>query len=167
MVYHSRTFVVDWHDGRTDLSVGSRGGDKRDYIHQKSSVDNAVPPLFVHGCKSQYGRGSMQHLTQSPTGPGHFLEVRKMLPILTAVSSDHPSFHGVALSLPGFGFSEAPEKKGFAGPRFAEVCTLNIGNGRYVERLSSQVGNKLMLALGYEEYDLSAHILPYELRLRR
>lgn len=55
-------------------------------------------------------------------GPGHFLEVRKMLPFLTAGSPDHPAFHVVAPSLPGFGFSEAPGKPGFAGPQYAEVC---------------------------------------------
>ena len=56
-------------------------------------------------------------------GPGHFLEVEKMLPLLTASSPDHPSFHVVAPSLPGFGFSEAPKKPGFAGPQFAEVLS--------------------------------------------
>ena len=64
-------------------------------------------------------------------GPGHFLEVRKILPLLTASSADHPSFHVVALSLPGFGFSEAPHNKGFAGNQYAEVghrtlCVLQI-----------------------------------------
>jgi len=38
------------------------------------------------------------------------------------------------LGLPGFGFSDAPRKPGFDIPQFAEV------------------GNKLMLALGYNEY---------------
>ena len=54
-------------------------------------------------------------------GPGHFLEVEKMLPLLTANSPEHPSFHVVAPSLPGFGFSEAPKKPGFKGPQYAEV----------------------------------------------
>ncbi len=42
-----------------------------------------------------------------------------MLPLLTA---GNPSFHVVALSLPGFGFSEAPSKKGFRINQYAEVC---------------------------------------------
>jgi hypothetical protein len=54
-------------------------------------------------------------------GPGCFLEVRKILPLLVAESSDHPSFHVVAVSLPGYGFSEAPKKKGFAMSQYAEV----------------------------------------------
>ena len=47
--------------------------------------------------------------------------MRKMLPLLTAAGEDHPSFHVVAPSLPGFGFSEAPSKPGFKGPQYAEV----------------------------------------------
>ncbi|OJT04975.1 hypothetical protein TRAPUB_4223 [Trametes pubescens] len=87
------------------------------YVHKKSEVtENAVPLLFIHGW------------------PGHFLEVRKLLPLLTAGKPDQASFHVVALSLPGFGFSEAPKKKGFASKQYAEVA------------------NKLMLSLGYEDY---------------
>lgn len=44
-----------------------------------------------------------------------------MLPLLTADGQDHPSFHVVAPSLPGFGFSEALHKPGFKGPQYAEV----------------------------------------------
>jgi pimeloyl-ACP methyl ester carboxylesterase len=73
-------------------------------------------------------------VTTLPIGPGNFLEVRKILPLLIAESPEQPSFHVVALSLPGFGFSEAPKKRGFTLDQFAEV------------------GHKLMLALGYDEY---------------
>ena len=44
-----------------------------------------------------------------------------MLPLLTVGGKDHPSFHVVAPSLPGFGFSEAPSKPGFKGPQYAEA----------------------------------------------
>ena len=44
-----------------------------------------------------------------------------MLPILTAGVDDYPGFHVVAPSLPGFGFSQAPNKPGFKGPQYAEV----------------------------------------------
>lgn len=57
-------------------------------------------------------------------GPGDFLEVRKILPLLTANTGDHPSFHVVAPSLPGFGFSEGAKKPGFAGRQYAEVPRL-------------------------------------------
>jgi hypothetical protein len=52
------------------------------------------------------------------------LEVRKILPLLTATSSEHPSFHVVAVSLPGFGFSEGPKQKDFAAEQYAEVTLL-------------------------------------------
>lgn len=54
-------------------------------------------------------------------GPGSFLEVRKILPLLVQGSADHPAFHVVAYGLPGFGFSEAPKKKGFTEKQYAEV----------------------------------------------
>ncbi|KAK7439024.1 hypothetical protein VKT23_017730 [Stygiomarasmius scandens] len=88
------------------------------YVHKKSEVEGAVPLLFVHGW------------------PGSFADVRKILPLLVKASPDgkFPSFHVVAISLPGFGFSDAPKKSGFIHDYHAEV------------------GHKLMLALGYNEY---------------
>ncbi|KDR82898.1 hypothetical protein GALMADRAFT_134434 [Galerina marginata CBS 339.88] len=99
-----------------DIEVEGHGVLNVHYVHQKSDTVDAIPLLFVHGW------------------PGSFLEVRKILPLLVAASPEHPSFHVVALSLPGYGFSEAPKKKGFELTQYAEV------------------GNKLMLALGYDEY---------------
>ena len=99
-----------------DVAVRGFGELNVHYVHKRSACADAVPLLFVHGW------------------PGSFLEVRKILPLLTEVSPDHPSFHVVALSLPGYGFSEPVLKPGFAGPQYAEL------------------GNNLMLALGYNEY---------------
>ncbi|KAF9453152.1 alpha/beta-hydrolase [Macrolepiota fuliginosa MF-IS2] len=99
-----------------DIEVEGFGSLNVHYIHKKSSVPTAIPLLFVHGW------------------PGSFLEARKILPLLVQDSPEHPSFHVVAISLPGFGFSEAPKKRGFAIGQYAEVS------------------HKLMLALGYNEY---------------
>ena len=61
-------------------------------------------------------------LIATPTGPGHFAEVRKILPLLVAPAEvEAPAFHVVAPSLPAFGFTSAPKKKGFAGAQYAEV----------------------------------------------
>ncbi|KAF5367311.1 hypothetical protein D9757_010101 [Collybiopsis confluens] len=49
-------------------------------------------------------------------------------------SPEFPSFHVVTFSLPGYGFSEATHKRGFAADQYAEI------------------GHKLMVALGYQEY---------------
>jgi len=87
------------------------------FVHRPCTLGTAIPLLFIHGW------------------PGSFLEVHKVLPILTAPASDEsPRFHVVALSLPGFGFSEGPKKKSFAVRQYAEV------------------GHKLMQTLGYKEY---------------
>ncbi|RPD73938.1 alpha/beta-hydrolase [Lentinus tigrinus ALCF2SS1-7] len=99
-----------------DIEVEGFGTLNVHYVHQKSEVKNAIPLLFVHGW------------------PGDFLEVRKVLSLLTGKSPDHPSFHVVAPSLPGFGFSSAINKPGFKGPQYAELL------------------NKLMVSLGYNEY---------------
>ncbi|KAF8902453.1 Alpha/Beta hydrolase protein [Mucidula mucida] len=71
---------------------------------KKSKSADAIPLLFVHGW------------------PSSFLEVRKMLPLLT---SGNPSFHVVALT---------PSKKGFRVNQYAEVA------------------HKVMMALDYSEY---------------
>ncbi|KAI9464666.1 Alpha/Beta hydrolase protein [Boletus coccyginus] len=99
-----------------DIDVDDFGALNIHYVHKKSAVTNAIPLLYCHGW------------------PGSFLEVRKLLPLLTASSPDHPSFHVVALGLPGYGFSEAPRKQGFTIKHYAEVA------------------HRLMLSLGYNEY---------------
>lgn len=62
------------------------------FIHQQSSVKNAIPLLFVHGW------------------PGSFIEVTKILPELVRGGHDFPAFHVVAPSLIDFGFSSASNK---------------------------------------------------------
>ncbi|KAH9169988.1 alpha/beta-hydrolase [Lactarius sanguifluus] len=69
--------------------------------------------------------------------PGSFLEVTKILPLLTAVSADHPSSHVVApkqKSLPGFMWLDGVLEKGFHADHFTELF------------------NKLLISLGYSEY---------------
>ncbi|KAN0135063.1 Alpha/Beta hydrolase fold [Lactarius tabidus] len=101
----TRTIAVD---GFGELNVH--------YVHKRSEVEGAIPLLFVHGW------------------PGSFLEVTKILPLLTAASADHPSFHVVAPSLPGYAWSEGALEKGFQMEHYAELF------------------NKLMVSLGYDEY---------------
>ena len=47
------------------------------------------------------------------------------MPLLVEASPDHPSFHFVTFSLPGYGFSDAPTKQGFAMAQYAEVNILS------------------------------------------
>ncbi|KAI9812742.1 MAG: hypothetical protein M1827_004498 [Pycnora praestabilis] len=100
----------------TDISIDGFGSLDIHFLHQKSAVKGAIPLLFVHGW------------------PGSFIEVTKILAILTQGGSDSPAFHVVAPSLPNFGFSEGPRRKGFGLEKYSEAC------------------HKVMLALGYNEY---------------
>ncbi|KAF9017545.1 alpha beta-hydrolase [Hymenopellis radicata] len=111
-----RRLVDYWKSVHRDIQVDGFETLNIHYVHQKSKAVDAIPLLFLHGW------------------PSSFLEVRKILPLLTATDAGHPSFHVVALSLPGFGFSQAPSKKGFRVNQYAEVA------------------HKVMLALGYNEY---------------
>ncbi|KAF5012683.1 hypothetical protein FDECE_1314 [Fusarium decemcellulare] len=99
----------------TPVSVDGFGDIEVHFLHQKSSKADSIPLLFCHGW------------------PGSFLEVLKILPLLTDTGNG-PSFHVVAPSLPNFGFSEGVKKRGFAPPQYAETL------------------HKLMLKLGYDKY---------------
>ncbi|KAJ3475636.1 hypothetical protein NLI96_g11710 [Meripilus lineatus] len=90
-------------------------------------------PMFTRDIEID-GFGSLNIHYVHQKRPGHFLEVEKILPLLADSSPDYPSFHVVAFSLPGFGFSETAKKKGFSINQYSET------------------GHKLMLALGYPEY---------------
>jgi pimeloyl-ACP methyl ester carboxylesterase len=84
------------------------------FVHQKSHR-RAIPLLFFHD-----------------GWPGHFSEVSKLLPLLIDPPTDKPAFHVVAPSIPGFGFSPYPTRKGYNVRRMAETF------------------NKLMKSLGYQ-----------------
>ncbi|KND87133.1 putative epoxide hydrolase [Tolypocladium ophioglossoides CBS 100239] len=99
----------------TKIPVEGFGSLDIHFIHHKSSKLDSIPLLFCHGW------------------PGSFLEVVKVLPLLVD-DNDGPSFHVVAPSLPNFGFSEGPSKKGFSIPQYAECA------------------HELMMRLGYEKY---------------
>lgn len=75
----------------------------------------------------------MLSMIDVPPGPGSFIEVQKILPLLTDPEQD-VAFDVVAPSIPNFGFSEGPSKPGFGITQYAECL------------------DKLMLKLGYNKY---------------
>ncbi|KZV79145.1 alpha/beta-hydrolase [Exidia glandulosa HHB12029] len=101
----------------TDVDVDGFGTLNIHFVHKRSSRPDAIPLLFQHGW------------------PGSFLEVSKLLPLLTEpTKATDPAFHVVAPSLAGYAFSQAPSKPGFGIRQYAEVA------------------HKIMLQLGYDQY---------------
>jgi microsomal epoxide hydrolase len=86
------------------------------FIHQKSSRTDAIPLVFVHGW------------------PGSVLEVTKIIGPLTEPPPGEIAFHVVALSLPGYGFSDKPKQGGVSNRRIAGMIA------------------QLMARLGYQRY---------------
>ena len=101
-------------------------------MYQKSDVEGAIPLLFCHGRKTP--RFYPLQSIDTASGPASFLEVTKILHLLTTGGKDTPAFHIIASSLPNYGFSSGTKKKGFGLPQYAKTCY------------------KLMLKLGYEKY---------------
>ncbi|KAI4209999.1 MAG: hypothetical protein LQ351_007106 [Letrouitia transgressa] len=103
---------------KTSIEVDKFGTVDVHFVHQKSNFEAAIPLLFVHGW------------------PGSFLEVTKVLPLLTSPPAgfSSPAFHVVAPSLPNFGFSSAIRQRGFSLGQYAETF------------------QKLMQRLGYTQY---------------
>lgn len=91
------------------------------YLHVKPKKvpegTSAVPLIMVHGW------------------PGSFYEFYGLIPLLTDPSNPHDLvFEVVCPSIPGYGFSEAPNKKGFNS-----VC-------------AARIFHKLMKRLGFQQY---------------
>lgn len=115
------------------------------FVHQRSPRSNSIPLLFYHGW------------------PGSFIEVRKILPLLTRASEpSQPSFHVVAPSLPNFGFSDRVTKPGFGCKQHAEVCNalmLQLGYDKYVTQ-GGDWGFTItrMMGIQYPEHVLASHM---------
>jgi pimeloyl-ACP methyl ester carboxylesterase len=92
------------------------------FVHQRSKNPNAMPIAITHGW------------------PGSFTEFTKIIGPLTDPAAHggnaSDSFHVVAISIPGFGFSAKPAERGYGPERVAGVLA------------------KLMARLGYTRYGL-------------
>jgi microsomal epoxide hydrolase len=95
-------------------------GLKIHFIHQKSRVPNAMPLVLTHGW------------------PGSIYEFNKVIGPLTDPAKyggrAEDAFTVVAISLPGFGFSERPHDRGYSPEKMADIIA------------------KLMARLGYTKY---------------
>ena len=90
------------------------------FIHERSKHKDATPLVLVHGW------------------PGSFYEFYKVIPMLTEPERHggqiEDAFHVVCPSLPGFGFSQPPNQRGWNSQRMAETIA------------------KLMARLGHDQY---------------
>jgi len=85
-------------------------------IHEPSASSDAKPLVLIHGW------------------PGSFCEFRKVIAPLRDGAKGKQAFHVVVVSLPGYGFSEAPARKGFGVAETAKTI------------------NQVMVNLGYDQY---------------
>ena len=92
------------------------------FIHQRSPIADATPVLISHGW------------------PGSFLEFAKVIgPLTDPVAhggNAEDAFHLVIPSIPGFGFSDKPQERGYGPAQMGDIFA------------------KLMERLGYERYGL-------------
>ncbi|KAF3390248.1 putative epoxide hydrolase [Penicillium rolfsii] len=94
------------------------------YVHHRSKNTNAMPLLFSHGW------------------PGSFVEaVRIVHPLTQPESASDPSFHFVAPSIPGFGFSPAPTKSGVGPEVVARAYKILMVDVLHYPRFVTQGGD--------------------------
>ncbi len=124
-------------------------GERIHFIHERSADPNAIPLLLLHGW------------------PSSFVQMLDIIPLLTDPAAhgleDAPSFHVVAASLPGFGFSDPPQRTrvGFATSAavLAKLMTEVLGYQRYGVR-GSDLGGVIVqqIALNHPEQVIGVHL---------
>src|SRR3954468_12392887 len=118
------------------------------FIHEKGKGPKPMPIVLTHGW------------------PGSFLEMLKILPLLTDPASHggeaNDAFHVVIPSLPGFGFSDSPVEQGMNTFKIAELWASLMQELGY-ERYAVQGGDfganiSTVLALKYPERICGIHL---------
>ncbi len=118
------------------------------FIHERGKGPAPIPLILTHGW------------------PGSFLEMLKIIPLLTGPASHgiDPAvcFDVVVPSLPGFGFSDPPTKRGMNTFRIAELWAALMGELGY-ERFAAQGGDfgasvSTILGLRFPERMIGIHL---------
>jgi pimeloyl-ACP methyl ester carboxylesterase len=108
-------------------------------VHACSAAEDALPVVLLHGW------------------PSSFVQMLKIIPLLTA-----DGFHVVALSLPGYGFSDRPTRSGMDVARIAGVVVdvmAQLGYDRFAGRGSDLGAGVLQqLALAHPERLVALHL---------
>jgi len=107
------------------------------FVHARGRGERRTPLIITHGW------------------PGSFLELRKIIPLLTDAG-----FDVVAPSLPGFGFSDRPEQPGMSSFRIAQLWVglmAELGYQRFVAQ-GGDFGASVSTILGLRHSDRTAAI---------
>ena len=156
---YMKEFVQYWHDefdwreqerrlNEFDQFKTNIDGLDIHFIHQRSPVADAMPLIITHGW------------------PGSIVEFIKIIEPLTnpeAYGGDaSQAFHVIAPSIPGFGFSDKPNERGYNPARMAQIFTTlmeRLGYERYGAQ-GGDYGSGIMrqLAIQQPERVLGLHI---------
>jgi pimeloyl-ACP methyl ester carboxylesterase len=118
------------------------------FVHQRGTGPAPMPLVLTHGW------------------PGSFIEMERVIPLLTDPASHGgdaaDAFHVVVPSLPGFGFSAAPNRPGI-GPHEIAGLWRSLMNGLGYERFAAQGGDigssvSIWLARRFPEQLIGAHV---------
>ena len=155
-----RELVKYWQDGydwraqeralnRFEHYRASIDGTRIHFVHARSRDPNATPLLLLHGW------------------PSSFVQMLDIIPLLTDPAAhglpNAPSFHVVAASLPGFGFSDIPTRPGVGFATSAELMSKlmheALGYERYGVR-GSDIGGVVVrqMALLHPEQVIGVHL---------
>jgi pimeloyl-ACP methyl ester carboxylesterase len=149
--WHTR---FDWRAQEARLNTFDHyraqvGGLRIHFIHARSRNADAIPLLLLHGW------------------PSSFVQMLDLIPLLVDPAAHGmrgaPSFHVVAASLPGFGFSEIPTRPGVgfgaSARMMAELMRDVLGYQRYAVRGSDLGGNIVrQMALLFPEQIVGVHL---------
>ena len=93
------------------------------FVHQRSTRPDAIALLIVHGW------------------PGSFYEFRSIIEPLLNPPDGQPAFHVIIPSVPGFGFSPTPHKKGWTVKDSARIFDKLATNVLQYETYACQGGD--------------------------
>jgi pimeloyl-ACP methyl ester carboxylesterase len=150
--YWQRDF--DWRAQEARLNAFENyraqvGGMRIHFVHARSRDPDAIPLLLLHGW------------------PSSFVQMLDIIPLLTDAAAHglpaKPSFHVVAASLPGFGFSDIPTRPGVgfatSADLMAELMHDVLGYSRYGVRGSDLGGMTVrQMALRHPDQVIGVHL---------
>ena len=147
-----RSFVQTWLD---DFDWAAQQERLRSFDHVKVDVDG----LGVHAVHAKAPAGDAMPLLLLHGWPSSFVQMLPIIPLLTAASQP---FDVVAMSLPGYGFSDRPTKRGMDVGAIASIAVsvmAQLGYDRFAARGSDLGAGVLQhLALAQPDRLVALHL---------